>query len=137
MHPFNSIQTLTRWKISDHRLRKCLELLPFVRFNLRLSATVGQTSSKLHQCTCWSSRHAFPEVGDFVFVAHHASNVQMSPVRSCDKLPEESSCCARTPSSTRKKEQPNASGTSKPSFTFLFVLFQFFQNQTTTLYSTF
>jgi len=61
---------------------------------VNLSATVGQSGSKLHQCTCWSSRHAFSQVGNFIFVAHHTCDVQMSPMRSCDKLSQECSCCA-------------------------------------------
>lgn len=60
------------------------------------SAIVSQSGSKLHQSTCRSSRHSFSQVRNFIFVAHHTSNVQMGPMRSCDKLSQERSCCACT-----------------------------------------
>lgn len=65
-----------------------------------LSSVMDQPGSKLHQCTRWSSRHAFPQVRYFIFVTHHSSDVQMSPMRSCDKLSQECSGCAR-PARTR------------------------------------
>ncbi|TNN89640.1 hypothetical protein EYF80_000243 [Liparis tanakae] len=36
----------------------------------------------------------FGQVGNFIFVVHHTCDVQMSPMRSCDKLSQECSCCA-------------------------------------------
>lgn len=64
------------------------------RYCVNHSAIVSQSRSKLHQSTGWSSRHAFSQVRNFVFVTHHTSDVQMGPMRSCDKLSQECSCRA-------------------------------------------
>lgn len=68
------------------------------------SAIMSESSSKLHQGTRWSSRHAFPQVRNFIFVAHHTSNVQMGPMRNCNKLSEECSCstCTSRPKRWRR-----------------------------------
>lgn len=71
------------------------------------SAIMSESSSKLHQGTRWSSRHAFPQVRNFIFVTHHTSNVQMGPMRSCDELSEECSCSTCT-SRPKKMEEMNS-----------------------------
>lgn len=67
------------------------------------SAIMSKASSKFHQGTRWSSRHAFPQVRNFIFVAHHTGNVQMGPMRSCDELSEECSRSTRTSRSTAER----------------------------------
>lgn len=71
------------------------------------SAIMSEASSKLHQGTRWSSRHAFPQVRNFIFVAHHTGNVQMSPMRSCDELSEE---CSRSTSTSRSTAETISTG---------------------------
>lgn len=82
-----------------------------------LLAKVGQASSKLHQRACWPSSHSFSQVGNFIFISHHSSDVQMGPMGSCDKLSQECSCCARTSRTT--KEQSSWSGACNDKYVLL------------------